>query len=97
MIRTWPTRYGFAWGPAVVTRLASFERRRKGKGSGRYICIEVETGQVLAPYGDENAGMEPGARKHRLEVYVSPTGSSVRCYLDGEEMLTELQHSRKKR
>lgn len=96
----WFTRYGFTFGPAVVTRIASLERR---PGKGHTVCIGIETGPVNAPgygqwdedgIGHPDAQIEPGAVKHTLHVYISPTGRSVRCYLDGEELLTNAGHRR---
>lgn len=81
----WLTQYGFSWGPAVVTRMSSLARR---KGKPETICIGIDTGFVLPPDGAQDAHLEKGTRKHSLHVYVSPTGRSVRCFLDGQEMLT---------
>jgi hypothetical protein len=98
----WLTKYGFTFGPAVVTRHASIERR---PGKGHYVIIGIDTGPVNAPsvvpdtdgpegFAEPDAHIEPACVKHTLHVYISPTGRSVRCYLDGEELLTSAGHRR---
>ncbi len=63
----WPagtTPFGFAWGPARVERIATFDRGRRGV----YRVVGVRTGY------------------RSLDIYVSPTGRSVRVFLDHTEL-----------
>lgn len=53
------TQYGFTWGPAEVTRMATFRETR---------VLGIRTG------------------RHKVAVYVSPTGRSVRVFKDGKEL-----------
>jgi hypothetical protein len=92
--------YGFGWGPALVTRMSSFTRKDHGK-ERTSICIGIDTGFVVPESysyrgGRENTHIAPGTHKHSLHVYISQTGQSVRCYLDGQEMFTEIQRSKRK-
>lgn len=57
-------RYGFRWGPVVISRWASFQRPN---GHCRVLGIRPDRGPAL-------------------EVYVSPTGRSVRVFRDGKEL-----------
>lgn len=61
-------RYGFAWGPCQVERMAEFPRPN---GVCRVIGVYVEDG---------------GDRHPELEIYVSPTGRSVRVWRRGKEL-----------
>lgn len=76
--------YGFTWGTALVAvavrRVASFRRDRRDPGDALVLAASIE-----AP-ADGPAGWHSPKRLHALEVYVSPTGRSVRVFLDGEEL-----------
>lgn len=55
------TPYGFEWGAAEVTRIASH-------------------------HGAVAIGVKGARSKRRVEVYISPTGRSVRVFVDGVEL-----------
>jgi hypothetical protein len=87
--------FGFAWGPALVTRMSSFTRKDHGKDRTS-LCLGVETGVIRElPFGGDPA-VEARTRKHSLHVYISQEGRSVRCFLDGQEMLTPDGWARKR-
>lgn len=65
------TQYGFKWGPVAVERLAEFPR------SGGQ-CKVMGLYRVKGP---TRADME-----QVLEIYVSPTGRSVRVFRNGKEL-----------
>ena len=71
------TRYGFRWGPFTVERCASIERH---KGEGLFRILKCYVG------GDREPGGPGEKRREVLEIYVSPTGRSVRVFRDGEEL-----------
>jgi hypothetical protein len=65
------TRYGFQWGPVAVERLASI---KDGRGERRRV-LGIYIGDSDNPH-----------RKQALEIYVSPSGRSVRVWRDGKEL-----------
>jgi hypothetical protein len=64
-------QYGFRWGLIKVERTGAIERR-KGAGKHRTLTVIIgKPGEV--PY-------------HEVDIHVSPTGRSVRIYLDHREL-----------
>jgi len=70
------TEYGFTWGPVEVERMATFPVGDDRSRRNRVIGIYTTV---------------KGERKRRLEIYVSPTGQSIRVWRDGEELLAARQ------
>lgn len=56
-------RYGFRWGPLVVTRWATFPGKN---GESHVLAVETDAGK-------------------RINIYVSPTGRSVRVFSGNKE------------
>lgn len=57
---------------------------------GLYRCVKVDAGhlgtkRVVPPAGEDYA-FDVDLWRRSVEVYVSPTGRSVRVYVDGEEV-----------
>ncbi len=75
-LRTDP--FGFTWSTGLVSvavrRIASWRRRPSDVGEALVVGLDV-----LDPD-------RPSKPLHRVEVYTSATGRSVRVFLDGEEL-----------
>lgn len=48
-------------------------------------CVPTTTTRIVPPAGDEYA-FDVQHYRRKVEIYVSPTGRSVRVWVDGEEV-----------
>lgn len=65
------TKYGFDWHAARVERIASVQRKKADKN--KWTCITVRNA-LTDDY------------KHKIDIYVSPNGRSIRAFRGGKEL-----------
>lgn len=70
--------HGFMWESVSnwmrVHRIAFFRHRKRDKGPYLILGVEVGIAEI------------PDLPRHKLEIYASPTGATVRVYMDGKEL-----------
>lgn len=83
-------------GPFSIRQL-SWKRDRGGDNQAVIVEAGYQGTEHIVPPAGEQYAFDREKYKRRIEVYVSPTGRSVRVWVDGKEVPHDTVRSRSRR